>query len=441
MKIYALFLAALLFSLSLSAQKVNHIGDQTQTFQKDEKVDVLMLDGKVYKATVAAIEGDKYQIHFDGYSAGFDVWMTAGQLQRPAVVGGAIEMFGADNKWYKATVMEISGDQYKVRFDGYTDGDRWLKREHFRTLTKAAAAGPQAAKQETAAGNGFTAGSMVEIFFGASWYMGSVLDVKDGKYKVHYDGWDNKWDEWVGSNRVRTPATGPTAKTTDGGSQGSGAQKPQEAVVKQTYSGTAGKLYLRTFGRAYGSRYTLDINWVFLGADGTIVYDPVGGADPIDYKAEEQNNPGRIGKYQIAGKKLLITWRNGKKDEWSIETKGGDLTSMDGGIVTRQDRMPAGYRLSGQYSSLAVMPNVAGSRTFVFSKDGTFTLNTLGTVTTSEVSGQKEWDSKGTYTINGNTLTLTFANGQVKKSIICIWDMGEGSKNLVINNSYFPQEK
>lgn len=440
MKIFSLPLAALLLFFSLAAQKFNQIGDQTQTFQKDEKVDVLMLDGKVYKATIAAIEGDKYQIHFDGFSAGFDVWMTAGQLQRPVTVGGAIEMYGADNKWYKATVMEISGDQYKVRFDGYTDGDRWLKREHFRTAAKSTATGSQAVKQE-AAGSGFTAGSKVEIFFGTSWYKGAVLDAKDGKYKVHYDGWDNKWDEWVSSNRLRAAATGAAAKTTEQDNQRSGTQKPQEAVVRQTYSGTAGKLCLRTFGRVYGSRYTLDINWVFLGADGTIVYDPVGGADPIDYKTEEQNNPGKIGKYQIAGKKMLITWRNGKKEEWSIETKGGDLTAMDGGIVTRQDRMPAGYRFSGQYSSLAVMPNVAGSRTFVFSKDGTFTLNTLGTVTTADVTGQKEWDSKGMYTISGNTLTLAFANGQVKKSIICIWDMGEGTKNLVINNSYFPQEK
>lgn len=437
MKIYTLLLTALLFSFSLAAQQVNYIGDKSQTFKTGEKIDVLLVDGKVYKATVAAIESDKYQVHFDGYSAGYDVWMVAGQLQRPPVVGGPVEMFGADNKWYKATVLEITGDKYKVRFDGSTaSGERWLKRNEFRTVAKAAPV-VQPAKPETTTAAGFTVGSAVEIFYGTSWYKGTVLEVKGDQYKVHYDGWSNTFDEWLRSNRLRVPEA--TAKT--GNTASAGAEQSQAAVVKQTYSGTAGKLYLRTYGRVYGSRYSLDINWVFLGADGTIVYDPVSGADPIDYKTEEQNNGNKIGKYQITGKKMLITWRNGKKVEWSIDTKGSELTSMDGGIVTRQDRMPAGYRLAGQYASSAVMPNVAATRTFVFSKDGTFTLNTLGTVTVPEVAGQKEWDTQGTYAITGNTLTLSFANGVKKKSLICIWDMGDGTKNLVINNSYFPQEK
>ena len=29
------------------------------------------------------------------------------------------------------------------------------------------------------------------------WYRAEILDEKDGRYKVHYNGWDTKWDEWV----------------------------------------------------------------------------------------------------------------------------------------------------------------------------------------------------------------------------------------------------
>lgn len=29
------------------------------------------------------------------------------------------------------------------------------------------------------------------------WYRSEVLDEKEGRYKVHYNGWDSKWDEWV----------------------------------------------------------------------------------------------------------------------------------------------------------------------------------------------------------------------------------------------------
>lgn len=29
------------------------------------------------------------------------------------------------------------------------------------------------------------------------WYRAEILDEKEGRYKVHYNGWDSKWDEWV----------------------------------------------------------------------------------------------------------------------------------------------------------------------------------------------------------------------------------------------------
>jgi hypothetical protein len=432
MKTFFFLVAALCFFLPLFAQ----------TFQTSETVDVLAVDGKVYKATVVAIEGDKYKVSYEGYPSTSAVWLTAPQLQKPAMVGSAVEMYGVDGKWYKATVRVIKGEEYRLHFEGYdATNDRWLKREQFRTVSPVAGNPPPLGKAQTSS-TAPTVGSKVEILWGGTWYKGSVVEEKGEQYKVHYDGWDSSWDEWVKKDRLRTPQTQSTATTGSmAGQRPAAIQKPQAAVVKQTYSGTTGKLYLRTFGRVYGGRYSLDINWVFLGADGTIVYDPVSGVDPIDYKTEERHNSNKIGKYKLAGKKMFITWRNGKKEEWGIETKGAELTVLDGGIVTRQARMPAAYRLDGQFAASAVMPNLGSVRTFVFSKDGSFTLNTLGTVTTPDVAAQKEWDQKGTYFITGNTLTLQFASGEKKKSLICIWDMGDGTKSLVINGSYFPQEK
>lgn len=431
MKAYALLAALFLFSFSLFAQ----------TFQTAEKVDVFTTDGKVYTATVIAVEGDKYRIRYDGYGESSDAWTTASQLQKQPAVGSSVEMYGTDGKWYKATVMEIANGQYKLRFTGYAaTSDLWLKREQFRTVAAAGNNSPQPVKQEVGAGGGFTVGSKVDILWGGTWFKGSVVEIKDGKYKVHYDGWDSSWDEWVKEERIRVQGT--TTNKTEQGTTGrkDETQQPQ-TIIAQNYSSTTGKVYLRTLGRVIGSSYSLDINWVFLGADGTIVYDPVSGADPIDYKAEVQHNGSKIGKYTVAGNKMLITWRNGKKEEWKIEKKGNELSALNSGIVSRPDRMPAYYRIAGQYASAAVTPNLGSVSTFVFSKDGTFTLNNFGMVTTNDGSAQKESDTKGTYTISGNTLTLQFANGEIKKSLVCIWDMGEGKKSLVINRRYFPQER
>ena len=38
------------------------------------------------------------------------------------------------------------------------------------------------------------------------WYVSQILAVKDGKYRVHYLGWDPKWDEWVGPEKLRAIA-------------------------------------------------------------------------------------------------------------------------------------------------------------------------------------------------------------------------------------------
>jgi hypothetical protein len=35
------------------------------------------------------------------------------------------------------------------------------------------------------------------------WYVSQILAVKDGKCLVHYLGWDAKWDEWVGPEKLR----------------------------------------------------------------------------------------------------------------------------------------------------------------------------------------------------------------------------------------------
>lgn len=35
------------------------------------------------------------------------------------------------------------------------------------------------------------------------WYVSQILAVKDGKYRVHYCGWEDKWDEWVGPDKLR----------------------------------------------------------------------------------------------------------------------------------------------------------------------------------------------------------------------------------------------
>lgn len=218
-------------------------------------------------------------------------------------------------------------------------------------------------------------------------------------------------------------------QTTDGSSDGAAAA-----------SETKGDLYLRTYmwTGMYGT--SLDISWIYMDEDGNIVKNPTHGVNPVDWAKEKQDNAKYTGTYKVEGDKLNITWSDGKTASWSLEKKDGEYSIIDGGITTKQEGLPKGYRIEGQYASSVVLPNVAATSTLVFKKDGTFTSSNYGTVTTPDVSGESRSGNAGTYDISGNTLTMKFPDGKVEKSVITIWDM-DGQKNLVINSSYYPQEK
>jgi hypothetical protein len=50
----------------------------------------------------------------------------------------------------------------------------------------------------------YAAGERVFIYWGASWYPGTILSVeRDQTYKVRYEGWSTAFDEVVGLNRLR----------------------------------------------------------------------------------------------------------------------------------------------------------------------------------------------------------------------------------------------
>lgn len=60
----------------------------------------------------------------------------------------------------------------------------------------------------------FKVGDKIEVEWKRSWYKAEILEVKDGQFKIHYDGFDRSWDEWVKRDRMRLP--GQTQNTARG---------------------------------------------------------------------------------------------------------------------------------------------------------------------------------------------------------------------------------
>lgn len=44
-----------------------------------------------------------------------------------------------------------------------------------------------------------------DIYQGLAWWISKVVEVEhaNNKYKIHYPGWDSRWDEWVVRSRLR----------------------------------------------------------------------------------------------------------------------------------------------------------------------------------------------------------------------------------------------
>jgi len=94
---------------------------------------------------------------------------------------------------YPAEIQKINGDQCFIHW--YKENgtyDEWMA----CSLFKADAA-------PTAPGTTFAEGEAVSVEWKGSWWPAHVIAAKPGSWKIHYDGYDNSWDEWVGPARIK----------------------------------------------------------------------------------------------------------------------------------------------------------------------------------------------------------------------------------------------
>ncbi|MBU0504385.1 MAG: Tudor-knot domain-containing protein [bacterium] len=93
-------------------------------------------------------------------------------------------------KWYPSTIKEVKDGKYLIHYTGWSDSwNEWVGTTRIRTSEKAVAA--------------FAVGEKVQVEWKNSWFKATVKEVKEGKFLIHYDGYDNSWDEWVSTNRIR----------------------------------------------------------------------------------------------------------------------------------------------------------------------------------------------------------------------------------------------
>ncbi len=146
-----------------------------------DKVDVKW-NGSWWKGEVLSVSGDKYRVHYTGWSSSWDELVTADRLRAPT--GDA--KVGTDTAGAAPTTEPTAAATAVPSVTATTTA----------TVAKAASA--------------FKIGDKVDVNWKGSWYKGQVIGTPGNLFRVHYLGYASSWDENVTLSRLR-PWTG-TAK-------------------------------------------------------------------------------------------------------------------------------------------------------------------------------------------------------------------------------------
>jgi hypothetical protein len=200
-----------------------------------------------------------------------------------------------------------------------------------------------------------------------------------------------------------------------------------------------GKLYMRTMSWAGG---TLDISWYYVTKD-KIVVDPVGGVNPLDMALETARNGRNIATYRPADDGTLeVSWGDGRNQRLRVEYKDGNISALDGGLMSLAKPFEKASFEDITYSGLASVAQVTQSVTLFFGKDGKFRMQRVGAVTggagTSGV-GIDERSDEGIYEIKGNTIHYRFNNGTEQYAVGQPYDLGNGE--IIIGDQLFKKSR
>ena len=95
-----------------------------------------------------------------------------------------------NEKWYRAEIIESSGDRCKVHYVGYgNEWDEWVTADRIRDFRP----------------DRLAEGTWIEVKWpkDQKWYKAKVLRSWYGLAFVHYEGFASEWDEWVNPDLIR----------------------------------------------------------------------------------------------------------------------------------------------------------------------------------------------------------------------------------------------
>lgn len=171
----ALIICLVLLAVACGKKKEWKVGDKV----------LAKSSGMWYEATILELaDNGKYKIHYEGWSNTWDETLSTDRL---ANVG--------DHK-----PMPVPQGMFQNAVNALADSIK-------TNITMPTTKGKTAADNEVPAFDAkltYQTGDAVWVKWNNKWYESSILEAKaDNKYKIHYVGWADSFDEEVGTDRLR----------------------------------------------------------------------------------------------------------------------------------------------------------------------------------------------------------------------------------------------
>lgn len=121
---------------------------------------------------------------------GFDpglILMDGVKRENPRI-GEYVEAKSKDGKYYPGRINKAEGTKFFIKWVGYPEeNNEWVESTNTRAY---------APKQHAP-------GTKVKVEWEKKWYPAEVLTGRFGMHLIHYDGFEDLWDEWVSPSRLK----------------------------------------------------------------------------------------------------------------------------------------------------------------------------------------------------------------------------------------------
>ena len=83
--------------------------------------------GKWYPVKVLDVSGQKCFIRYEGYDSSWNEWIDSRRFRAYFRTGSSVNVRWK-GKWYPARILQVSGNSYKITYDGYDSSwDEWVE--------------------------------------------------------------------------------------------------------------------------------------------------------------------------------------------------------------------------------------------------------------------------------------------------------------------------